>query len=606
MADKGKNRVLFIDDEPGVLRALKRAYRQESFTIICTTTPIEALRYIEREDISVVVSDYNMPKMNGVDLLHKIKEKNPTIKKILLTGQADTDAVIAAVNESGIHKYFVKPWCNKALLKSIYDCIQLHEEELKQIQLTQKLKGENNTLSIKNSDLESQFSRAIQRLESSKNYDPISALPNEYYLTHKIDEVLIQLSSRKKDDHSQFALIAIGFNSYDTIEDTLGFKKTSKLINELSGLLKQHIRSDDCLAKVRQNVFILAGRFDSDDMSIYTFARQLLDTTQSFDIQNSENLRLFLSAGISILHTHAHNSQELIEHAMIAMHQARHQQPVSVSFYDHSKRQHFSSKMVATNDLYKALENNEFYLEFQPRVEMSTDKIIAAEALIRWNRKGHGIVPPSEFIPLLESTDIIYDVGNWCIQQAFQVSKKLSEQGTPLIIAVNISPQHFQQGNLHHTISRMAVDTNLPPADFLEIEITENTMTHDIAKTCETMQQLRHLGVRIAIDDFGTGYSSFNYLARLPVDYLKIDRSFVAPIEKERCQSIVKSIISIAEALDLRVIAEGVEYRHQAEILQALGCHEIQGYYYSLPLSMDQFLSMAEFGCYHPQAAHAG
>jgi EAL domain-containing protein (putative c-di-GMP-specific phosphodiesterase class I) len=253
-----------------------------------------------------------------------------------------------------------------------------------------------------------------------------------------------------------------------------------------------------------------------------------------------------------------------------------------------------ADKLEFEHDLRHCMVNGELSLEYQPQVSCFTEEIIGVEALLRWNHPERGSVPPSQFIPLAETTGMILPMGEWAIRTACHEGKELQDRlGRELMIAVNLSPRQFRQKNLVSQVAAALRDSGLP-AHCLEFEITEQTLMSSSSATNETLSQLRRLGVKIAIDDFGTGFSSFSYLLQYDVDRLKIDRSFIdRSADDENAAAIVRAIISMAHGLNLKVVAEGVETSGQLDFLLKRNCDEAQGFYFAEPVPADEVLQIA-------------
>ena len=250
-------------------------------------------------------------------------------------------------------------------------------------------------------------------------------------------------------------------------------------------------------------------------------------------------------------------------------------------------------RMSLEADLRRALERREFEVYYQPKVDVEHQNMVGVEALVRWRRPGHGLVPPDEFIPICEETGLIIPLGAWVLEQACQTTRQWHDQGHgDLHVAVNLSPRQFQDKDLVRQIKMILLKTGLPP-NCLELEITESVVMHSVEDAIITMRALTDLGLRLSMDDFGRGYSSLYHLKRFPMSTLKIDRSFVADVANDPDDaSIVDTIISMSRSLNLQVVAEGVETREQLEFLRQRRCDQMQGYYFSKPLSAEDLLSL--------------
>jgi len=301
------------------------------------------------------------------------------------------------------------------------------------------------------------------------------------------------------------------------------------------------------------------------------------------------------SVGVTIYPTDGADRETLIKNADMAMYQAKNKGKNNYQIFTPDLSAKVSDKMEMQKLMRKAIENNEFVVYYQPKVDMDTNDIVGMEALVRWRRQDGTIIVPDDFIPLAEETGLIVPIGERVLFEACERTKKWHDNGhTNLTVSVNVSSRQFEHSDLPSVVASTLGISELQP-QFLCLEITESAMIYDIDKTTEALHKLRALGVGISIDDFGTGYSSLSQLKKLPIGELKIDRSFVKNITNNlNDAAIAKSIISLARTLGLKVIAEGVETRAQLAFLQTLGCDEMQGYLFSPPVPEDSFQEILE------------
>jgi len=279
-----------------------------------------------------------------------------------------------------------------------------------------------------------------------------------------------------------------------------------------------------------------------------------------------------------------------MKNADIAMYRAKEEGRNNCQFYHADMNTRSIERLAMENSIRHALEKGQFDLYYQPKISVSSGRIVGVEALIRWNHPDRGMVLPAEFIPLAEETGLILPMGEWVLQETVAQGKSWQAAGfPPLFMAVNVSARQFRQANFAGKVGQVLLESGFDP-HYLEFELTETTLMTNADENIETLNKLNAMGVRIAIDDFGTGYSSLSYLKRLPVDVLKIDKSFVSGvIDSSDDAAIVAAIIAMARSLQLKVVAEGVETVEQVEFLQMNNCDEIQGYYFSRPLPVEQF-----------------
>ncbi len=598
MQNATEQTILCVDDEQSVLNALKRCLRYLPLTVITTTSTSRALQLIAGQTIAVVISDYRMPEMSGVEFLFLVREMKPETKRILLTGQADINGVISAVNDGGVHKFFAKPWDNFTLANAIQECISLYSLEQENQFLSEQLLEANNELYLLNSNLSTQLDDTTKKLDKSQYYDMETDLPNNKLLI----KGAVKSIERCTYSNQKIIFIAIGILDHELLNEGLGKNQYNNIIRSIAGQIKRKLRSSDIMARVRTDALCISTIKNGSTDEILEFAQRLIQPVYSDQDSALGKTYFNICAGISVYGKHGSSAPQLIESALSAMHKARNNTEKKIVFYDNASYSNANSKLSLNNDLHQAYENGELSLDFQPRVNAKTQLVTAAEVLLRWQHPVRGFVSPSDFIPLLESSGLIVPVGEWVIGQVCRLTQRLSAGGKPpFLLAVNVSPYQIQTSTFHQRIARAVAEVDVAAEKFLELEITESVMVDNVEQVLNSMQKLKSLGIKLAIDDFGTGYSSLSYLTQFPVDYLKIDQSFITDLTT--CSSslaIVTSVISIAKSLHLKVIAEGVETETQAAILRDLGCDEIQGYLYSPPVGEKALCTL--IGTYLPVA----
>jgi EAL domain-containing protein (putative c-di-GMP-specific phosphodiesterase class I) len=301
------------------------------------------------------------------------------------------------------------------------------------------------------------------------------------------------------------------------------------------------------------------------------------------------------SIGISVYPDDGRDVSTLLKHADSAMYKAKQSGRNNFQLYTQELNQALTERIEIEYRLRNAIDNEEFLLHFQPKISLVTGKICGAEALIRWQPSEGPLISPLSFIPVAEETGQIEFIGRWVLINACRAASQIKALlGRPLSVAVNVSPRQFRHCDLVSTVERIILDTQVDPA-YLELEITESSLVHDTPAFIKTLHDLKALGVTLAIDDFGTGYSSMAYLKDFPVDRLKIDMAFVSNLENEPANvAILKAIIALGHSLDLKVVAEGVETAYQQAFLHGIGCDEMQGYYFSKPLPLAEFLKLLQ------------
>ena len=418
-------------------------------------------------------------------------------------------------------------------------------------------------------------------------HDLLTSLPNRSLLKDRLNQAI---SQAKRNNH-KVAVMFLDLDRFKLVNDTLGHMIGDELLRSVGQRLQSCLRDCDTLARIGGDEFTILLPEVHDHSSATEVAKKIIrNLKKPFIVEGHE---CFISTSIGIAHypDDGSNMETLIKNADMAMYSIKSEGKDGYHFYDKNMQEAFSAHMNLENDMRRALNNDQFVLYFQPQVDIHQKKIVAFEALIRWQHPEKGFILPSEFISLAEETGIIQPIGNWVIIQCIQQLADWKKRGIHTRIAVNLSACQLKQNNLIETIRNQLTIHDLDGSQ-LEIEITENVIMKDIDNGIRVLNQLHSMGIKIAIDDFGTGYSSLLYLKKLPIDTLKIDKSFVRDIHLDEDLSIIKAIITMAEGLDIDVISEGVETINQLQQLVNLNCFNIQGYLFSRPLPAIEAISL--------------
>lgn len=419
-------------------------------------------------------------------------------------------------------------------------------------------------------------------LRKAAYYDHLTGLANNRLLREKIEEVI---SLREETPDEKFAILFLDLDRFKNINDTLGHEIGDKILKSVSQLLMGNLSYEYTISRLGGDEFIIVIPKINYSEEAIDCAKQIISLLhQPIHIYDYE-LHITGSIGIAMFPDDGQDVDTLIKHADTAMYRVKEQGKNSFAVYSPLKTDPTYEKLILENDLRKALQKKEFIVYYQPKINIVEGTISGFEALIRWNHFKQGLISPATFIPVAEETGLIVPIGEYVMREAARQMVAWHRAGLPEVpIAVNLSTRQFLQSNLVQTVESILKETGLPPY-LLELEITES-MTIDIERSIKILSRLKSLGIQISIDDFGTGYSSLHYLQQLPIDRLKIDQSFVQNItENENHAILVSTIIQMAKNLQLSVTAEGVETKHQAFYLQQQKCEEVQGYYFSKPLS---------------------
>ncbi len=411
-------------------------------------------------------------------------------------------------------------------------------------------------------------------------HDLLTSLPNRSLLKDRLNQAI---SQARRNDH-KVAVMFLDLDRFKVVNDTLGHMIGDELLRSVGQRLQSCLRDCDTLARIGGDEFTILLPEVHDHSSATEVAKKIIrNLKKPFIVEGHE---CFISTSIGIAHypDDGSNMETLIKNADMAMYSIKGEGKDGYHFYDKNMQEEFSAHMNLENDMRRALNNDQFVLYFQPQIDINQKKIVAFEALIRWQHPEKGFILPSEFISLAEETGIIQPIGSWVISQCIQQLAEWKKRGIyNTRIAVNLSACQLKQDNLIETIQTQLAAHGLDGSQ-LEIEITENVIMKDIENGIRVLNQLHNMGIKIAIDDFGTGYSSLLYLKKLPIDTLKIDKSFIRDIHLDEDLSIIKAIITMAEGLGIDVISEGVETMAQLQQLVHLNCFNVQGFLFSRPL----------------------
>ncbi|MBB6445297.1 diguanylate cyclase (GGDEF)-like protein [Bacillus benzoevorans] len=411
--------------------------------------------------------------------------------------------------------------------------------------------------------------------------DPLTSLPNRRCFENCLYKSFMQKADREKDA----AILFVDLDRFKFINDTLGHKYGDKLLQMSAQRMKAVLRNKDIVARLGGDEFVCLLPDIITKRETEEIANRILKTlSKPFHLFNQE-IRITASIGISLYPLDGDDPESLITNADIAMYRAKQHGKNQIKWFKAEDHARGYEKFVLENHLRKALCHNQFSLVYQPQIDLQQDEISGVEALIRWDHPDLGLISPNDFIPLAEETGLIMEIGEWVLKEACRQNKEWQDRGyKPLKIAVNLSAVQLTQGDLPETIRLILQEIGLEPK-WLEVEITESMIFQNVDGAIRILHQLKDMGLHISIDDFGTGYSSLSYLVKLPIDILKIDRSFIKEIETNRKLPLVtSSIITMAHSMDMKVIAEGVETVGQLQEMTNQACDTVQGYIFSKPL----------------------
>lgn len=567
--DQRPAEILIVDDDESV-RGLLSAVLSENYTCFTGSSGDEALRLLETHLPDLIISDINMPGMTGLELLPKVSALAPDIVTMVISGNQTIDNAIEAIR-AGAFDFIKKPF------------------ELDHVEMAVRRALEHRSLLVEKREHDENLERLVEertkQLHFAAYYDDLTGLPNR----RLFEDRLTQWISR--GDDRQVALLLIAPDRFKDFRDTLGHTFGAKMLKEFAERLSGCMRGDN-----------IAGRFEGDEFAIMLpnvndAADVTLVTNEIFEAMKApfafETHEIFISTaiGISLFPGDGNDSPSLMKNAGAALSHSINTGTNNYQFYTGDMQAAALRRFTLENDLRHSLEKGQLEVHYQPKVNNSSGKIVGMEALIRWRHHELGMIPPLDFIPIGEETGMIVQVGEWILREACKQTKVWQDAGYDLHVAVNVSAAQFDLG-LADSVRKIINETGFDPA-FLNLEMTESAVMKNAEFAITTLKELKALGIRISIDDFGTGYSSLIQLKSLPIDVLKIDKSFINDVTTDADDaSLVTAIVGLARNLRLSVVAEGVETAEQLEFLNTLHCDEWQGYLFSKPLPADEFTTL--------------
>jgi diguanylate cyclase (GGDEF)-like protein/PAS domain S-box-containing protein len=438
--------------------------------------------------------------------------------------------------------------------------------------------------------------RAEAKIRFLAYYDALTELPNRALFAQQLDRTIEKASPVE----SLMAVMFLDLDRFKIINDTFGHPTGDRLIKQVAERLSQCVRRNDHVGRLSHPI----GRFGGDEFTVLLtglndsndaakVARRIMEVLSAPFTVHGQKIFVTASLGISLYPTHGADSDTLLKNADIAMYHAKDVSTQSYGFFSESMLQQSAEKFSLGNDLHEAIKRQDFVLHYQPQIDSSTEQMVGAEALLRWQHPTKGLLYPNEFILLAEETGLILPIDEWVLRAACSQILEWQKAGIPATrVSVNLSSLQLRSQGFLATLKAVLDETHVDPG-LLELEITESAIMHPAARVSGRLAELKDLGISLSIDDFGTGYSSLSYLKRFPVDTLKIDRSFVRELADDPDdRAITAAIVAMAHNLDLKVVAEGVETEEQLKFLKSQGCDMIQGWLYSRAVTPDDLTKL--------------
>jgi diguanylate cyclase (GGDEF)-like protein len=593
MPEKGSNRprILIIDDESGIRKMLCDIL-EPGYECQTASSAEEGLRELRTNEVALVISDINMAGITGLEMVPQILALAPDTVVIMMSGMQTIETAIEAMRV-GAFDYLMKPFDLRHVRAAVRRALDHYALRLAkqhyESQLEEKVQERTAALRKTTEELQEQIAernRAEERVNYLAYYDLLTQLPNRALFRDRLAQSL-GLAHR---DNQILGVLRLSIDRLKNITDTLGPAMGDQLVCQIAGRLKESMRDGDTLGYWGSDEFaFLFTQLESAEGVIEIAQRMQLALEPPFNLDGHE-IYATSSAGIVLYPLNGEDEETLMKNAGAALFQAKERGGNNYEFYTAGMNSTALERLSMEGSLRRAIEREEFVIHYQPKVDVNTWQIVGAEALIRWQHPERGLLPPAEFILLAEDAGLMSDIGDWCLRAScLQLQRWNSSGSHSLTISSNISARRFQQPDFFGSVAAMLQAIGLDP-NHVELELTESSIMTNPESAIKTLNALKSIGVKISVDDFGTGFSSLAYLKRLPIDILKIDRSFVNDATTDPADAaLVMAIITLAHNLRLKVVAEGVETEEQLKFLHLLRCDEIQGFLFSKPLPAEEF-----------------
>lgn len=546
-------RILVVDDDRSMRIALTNAVTQDGYVMEQASNGQHALVLCQRQMPDLILMDALMPEMDGFTACRRIREMpgGSDVPILMITGLEDENSIVRAFS-AGATDYVPKP---------------VHFVVLRQ-RMARLL----------------QASKAEQHVRKLAYFDPLTGLPNRTNLLQTLRVAL----NRAVINQSMVAMLFLDLDRFKLINDTLGHDAGDLLLKAVADRIRRCVRESDFVARLGGDEFTVVLE-DMDSLEhIANVAEKICESLSSPFVFLQQKMFLSVSIGISLFPNDADDVTTLLKHADSAMFRAKESRN-HYSFYKHGMEDEIAQRIELENDLRQAVADDALSLYFQPQFRSTDNRLIGAEALLRWNHPKLGLLTPDKFVPLAEESTLINDIGLMVVRKASRQAHSWHKRGHRLRVSVNLSARDIQAVGMKDRLNEIIRQEGVDPA-MLEFEITETVLLENPDQMIEELRSLRNMGITLAIDDFGSGYSSLNYLRRLPVDLIKIDRSFIVDLDKGQAnKSLLEGIIALTHSMGMETMAEGVETQVQRDLLVQLGCDYLQGYYFAKPLRVDEF-----------------
>jgi len=565
--------ILIIDDDEQIRNLLNELLGTKH---ACTTvgSAEEALAILHSVIFDLVISDINMGGISGLDLVPRVLEQAPDTVVVMISGQQTIDFAIESMR-AGAFDYITKPLDLRHVETAVSRALSHHRL------IVQKRLYENH--------LEELVRERTAEIEHLAYHDKLTDLPNRVLFADRCTQAL----AGAQRSRALVAVMLVAIDRFKEITESLGHAAGDVVLTEAAARLQCCVSSADTVARFEGNEFALLLSHLSETEDLAEITRSISETFKFPFRLDDREVYVTTSVGISLYPFNGVDSGVIMRNAGAALYRAKKQGGDNSQFYAADMNSLALKRLEMETSMRRAIENEQFINYYQPVVNLASGEVVGSEALVRWQHPELGLLPPARFIGLAEDTGMILEIGEFVMRAACASTRAWHDRGFGrLRSAVNISARHFQQKNFLERLMEILDETRLDPT-CLELELTETSIMENTEAAAKLFQRIRQLGVTVALDDFGTGYSSLSYLKLLPIDTVKLDRSFVMGAATDADDAaLVRAIVTLAHNLRLKVVAEGVETDDQVAFLQLLDCDEAQGYLFGKPMPPEIFESL--------------
>jgi diguanylate cyclase (GGDEF)-like protein len=593
-------RLLIVDDISDNRSILKRRFERRGFDVTEAESGLMAIDMIEKSPFDLVLLDVMMPGVDGMETLKRIRSQKSAsaLPIIMVTAKSESDNIVDAL-EQGANDYVTKPVDFAVALARVNTQLSRRRAEQQVALANEELRRANEDLERRVEERTRRLIDANQRLKEEiadreelqarsqylAYHDSLTGLGNRLLFKEQLDEALKDVSVTPHP----LAVLFLDLDGFKAVNDTLGHSVGDLLLKSIATKLRDLLPSTDRIARLGGDEFAILQMSSPQPASSTSLAERIIEIVAQPHNIDGHDVTVGASVGIATARPGEMNTESLLKSADLAMYSAKSEGRGTYRIFDPQMDAIVQTRRSLERDMRTSLAQGGFELYYQPLVNLQTKRVTAFEALMRWNHKERGAVPPLEFIPVAEDMGLIVQLGEWALRRA---CTEAMEWPDDVRVSVNLSPLQFSKGSLVSTVVSALASSGLA-ASRLELEITESVLLEKSERNIAILNQLRELGVRISMDDFGTGYSSIGYLRSFPFDKIKIDQSFVRDLLVDKGSlAIVRAIASLGVSFGMTTTAEGVETEEQMRCLNLEGCIEVQGYLYSKPVPTGEVASV--------------